>query len=148
MSRPPRSAGGESWRRSAFWAGSTAAKTKRSVERVSAFRNPGSLSFTIIACSIPSPDGRPLPRVVENAQTHVVFQKATRRVRELKGRDPYTSMCPDVRTPKTLSLSDLTHVWSKRNIRSAGHGDNLEGIFTVTRGRFCMQGQPPCTLDR
>src|SRR5271165_5266347 len=55
MSRPPRSAGGESWKRSAFRAGDTAGNTKkRSTEKVSASRSRDSLFFMIIA-----PDSEP-----------------------------------------------------------------------------------------
>ena len=47
MSRPSCSAGGESWKRSASWAGDTAGNTKkRSTEKVSASRNRGS-SFLV-----------------------------------------------------------------------------------------------------
>ena len=57
MSRPACSAGGESWKRSASWAGYTAGNTNKSAEKVSASRNRGSLFFIcmmIIASWIPS----------------------------------------------------------------------------------------------
>jgi hypothetical protein len=58
MSRPACSAGGESWKRSASWAGYTAGNTKRRAERVSASRNRGSsflARMMTIASWIPSP---------------------------------------------------------------------------------------------
>jgi len=39
MLRPACSAGGESWKRSASWAGQTVGKANRSAEKVSASRN-------------------------------------------------------------------------------------------------------------
>ena len=53
MSAPVCSAGGESWKRSASWAGYTAGNTTRSAEKVSTLRNRGRLFFVKIASWIP-----------------------------------------------------------------------------------------------
>src|SRR6266851_5358111 len=79
MRSPDCSAGGESRKRSAGWAGCTAGSNKRSAEKLSASRNRGSsclVRMMITASEIPSP-------VINNCRTsskpriHVVFQRLT-----------------------------------------------------------------------
>src|ERR1035437_8649474 len=114
-----------------------AGNTKRSAERVSASRNRGSLSFTSIACSIPTPWGSRIAVDRRKLTDPQIFQRAMRRVRDSKTDIRDTSWCLDESQNHCFVL--ISHLSGQNGTYDAQATLTLStGFLNLTHRPFCL----------